>query len=150
MAGTAITITTNADQVADEIYAIAKRCGSALPAMQIIGQTVEDSVAKNFEAGGRPDGWTPLSPVTLAKKQGGSILVGKGHAGGLRSTISYQAADDHVIVGAGKKYAAIHQFGGMAGRGRKVKIPKREFLLVQDEDWDEIRDQLADFIIMGV
>lgn len=150
MAGTAITITTNADKVADGIYAIAKRCGSALPAMQIIGATVESSVVKNFQAGGRPDGWTPLSPVTLAKKKGGSILIGKGHAGGLMGSISYQASDDYVIVGTNKVYAAIHQFGGMAGRGRKVKIPKREFLLVQDEDWDEIRDELADYIVMGV
>lgn len=150
MAGTAITITTNADKVADGIYAIAKRCGSALPAMQIIGATVESSVVKNFQAGGRPDGWTPLSPVTLAKKGGGSILIGKGHAGGLMGSISYQASDDYVIVGTNKVYAAIHQFGGMAGRGRKVKIPKREFLLVQDEGWDEIRDELADYIVMGV
>jgi phage virion morphogenesis protein len=150
VAGTAITITSNADQVANEIYAIAKRCSSAAPAMKIIGETVKDSVVQNFRSGGRPNGWAPLSPATLAKKKGGSILIGKGHAGGLMGSISYQAGDDHVIVGTNKVYAAIHQFGGMAGRGRKVKIPQREFLMVQDEDWNEIRGGLEDYIIMGV
>lgn len=31
-------------------------------------------------------------------------------------------------VGSGKEYAAIHQLGGEAGRGRKVHIPARPFL----------------------
>jgi phage gpG-like protein len=33
-------------------------------------------------------------------------------------------------VGGHIPYAAIHQFGGMAGRGKKVKIPARPYLAV--------------------
>jgi phage virion morphogenesis protein len=150
VAGATITITSNADQVAAELEIIAKRCGNLLPAMQIIGATVEASVIKNFQAGGRPGGWKALSPVTLAKKKGGSILIGKGFGGGLMGSISYKAENDAVMVGTNKKYAAIHQFGGQAGRGRKVSIPARPFLMVQDEDWHGIKDQLADYIMMGV
>ena len=32
------------------------------------------------------------------------------------------------FVGSNVVYAAIHEFGGMAGRGRKVKIPERSYL----------------------
>lgn len=149
MAGTALTITINADQVAAELQVIATRCGNLLPAMQIIGATVKASVQENFMAGGRPAGWQALSPVTLAKKKGGSILVGKGFGGGLLGSIHAEPASDHVLVGTDKKYAAIHQLGGQAGRGRKVTIPARPFLMVQDEDWPEMKDQLSDYILMG-
>jgi phage gpG-like protein len=77
MAGTSITITSNAEKVSGEIETIAKRCGSPGPAMKIIGETVKTSVVENFQAGGRPSRWQALSPVTLAKKHGGSILIGR-------------------------------------------------------------------------
>lgn len=147
---TAITITSNADQVAGEINTIAKRCGNALPAMQIIGETVHASVVENFQSGGRPSGWQVLSPVTLAQKKGGSILIGKGFGGGLMGSIHYEAENNAVMIGTDKVYGAIQNFGGQAGRGHKVTIPAREFMLVQDEDWIEIKEQLADFIMIGV
>lgn len=149
MAGTTITITTNAEKVADELDIIAARCGNLLPAMQIIGQTVTASVQKNFMEGGRPSGWQQLAPATLATKKGGSILVTKGFGGGLLGSIHAEPAADHVLIGTDKVYAAIHQFGGQAGRGQKVTIPARPFLLVQDEDWPEIKEQLNEYILMG-
>ncbi len=33
-----------------------------------------------------------------------------------------------LVVGPNKVYAAIHEFGGMAGRGKKVKIPARPYV----------------------
>lgn len=149
MAGSAITMRTNADKVGGELQVIARRCGTMLPAMQIIGETVTTSVVENFQAGGRPNGWQALAPATLAKKKGGSILVGKGFAGGLMGSIHYQAGNDSVLVGTDKVYGAIHQFGGLAGRGGAVEIPAREFLMVQDEDWPAIKEQLADYILTG-
>ena len=87
--------------------------------------------------------------VTLAKKQGGRILVGKGFAGGLLGSIHYELGENLVYVGTDKIYAAIHNFGGQAGRGRKVTIPQREFLMVQDEDVEEIHAGLADYLMQG-
>ena len=149
MAGSTITITSNADTVADELQVIARRCGNLLPAMQIIGETAKTSVVKNFEAGGRPAGWQALSPVTLARKKGGSILIAKGFGGGLMGSIHAEPENNAVMIGTNKIYAAIHQFGGQAGRGHKVTIPARPFLLIQDEDWPEMKDQLADYILIG-
>jgi len=38
----------------------------------------------------------------------------------------------------------------MAGRNKKVKIPARPYLLVQEEDWKTIRDCLRGFLMKGV
>ena len=51
-----------------------------------------------------------------------------------------------VKLGSNVEYARIHQKGGMAGRGRKVKIPARPYLGVSKEDWKEIEDTISDFI----
>ena len=49
-------------------------------------------------------------------------------SGGLAADISTEVGPTFVRVGSGKEYAAIHQLGGEAGRGRKVHIPARPFL----------------------
>ena len=36
----------------------------------------------------------------------------------------------HAVTGSNKVYAAIHQFGGEAGRSQSVKIPARPYLPV--------------------
>jgi phage virion morphogenesis protein len=48
-------------------------------------------------------------------------------SGRLRGSITVRATNSEVRVGTNLPYAAIHQFGGMAGRGRKVKIPARPY-----------------------
>ena len=149
MAGGAIVITHNAAEFSDNIFEIAERFGSAKPAMEIIGETGVVSVQRNFEKGGRPTGWEPLAEATRARKKGGSTLVGKGHAGGLLGSIHYEAEDNVVYIGTDKIYAAIHNFGGMAGRGNKVKITQREFMLLQEEDVSSINELLSEFILTG-
>ena len=63
--------------------------------------------------------------------------------GCLGGHFTYDAYQDHVEVGTNVKYAAIHQFGGRAGRGHRAEIPARPFLGVADEDWGEILDTLS-------
>jgi len=149
VAGTTIRIKIDDSQMTSALAAIAKRCGNLLPAMQIIGETVKSSVVENFQDGGRPNGWQQLSPVTLAMKKGGKILIGKGFAGGLMGSIHSEPENNSVMVGTDKKYGAIHQFGGQAGRGHKVTIPARPYLMVQDEDWPDITEQLEEYILIG-
>jgi phage virion morphogenesis protein len=149
MAGTALGLTIDDKQLQQSISAIIKRMGSPEPALEIIGATVKASVQRNFEVGGRPEGWEPLSPATMAQKKGGGVLVQQGYAGGLLGSINVAVDKDQVRIGTNKIYAAIHQFGGKAGPGRKVSIPARPFLMVQDEDWDEINAALQDYLLSG-
>ena len=51
------------------------------------------------------------------------------------------------VVGTNTVYAAIHNFGGKAGRGCKVEIPARPFLRLTQEDEDDIERNFAKFLV---
>lgn len=122
-----------------------------------IGSYMQSVTKKRFKDSTGPDGkqWLPLAPRTLlaraggrkAAKKGGSLtakpLIDRGH---LMASITYQVGSDHVAIGTNMIYGAIHQFGGMAGRGRKVKISARPFLGVSPENRAEILDIMTDYV----
>jgi phage virion morphogenesis protein len=116
------------------------RMGNLSPVMRDIGEIVRRSVERNFEAQGRPGKWLPSQ---RALKTGGQTLSLTGR---LRRSFSVKGAGSRVTVGTNVVYAAIQQMGGKAGRGRKVTVPARPFLMVQGEDWTEIRRQVADYL----
>jgi len=118
------------------------------PALEEIKVYMLSSIEQNFAEGGRPRRWPPLSEKTIVqrRKKGkwpGQILVQSGH---LLGSIEGTVRDDSVIIGTNKPYAAIHQFGGKAGRGHKVSIPARPYLVFQDEDIEEIKQILLDYL----
>lgn len=116
-----------------------------IPIMKITGAAVVASIQKNFEDEGRPDGWDPLSPVTIAMRGGGDhILQVAGPAGGLLGSINYQAHSDRVEIGTNKIYAAVHQFGHEPGN-----IPARPFIMVQPGDWTEIGKEIIEYLEGG-
>ena len=76
------------------------------------------------------------TPATLAKKLkerklGAKILQ---DTGTLAMSIKPSYTANSVSVGSNVKYAAIHQFGGKAGRAHKVNIPARPFLPINARD----------------
>ena len=132
------------DEIRPLLIELKRRMGDLSPLMKNVGETVLTSIRKNFEVGGRPK-WPGLKLSTIKQRtaQGhwpGKILVRHGISGGLLGSISYRAESDRVVLSANKIYAAIHHFGGMAGRGQKVTIPARPYMLVQSEDWAEIKN----------
>ena len=149
MAGVRIEVKVEDKEVKALLSRMQQNLSDLTPAMQVVGETIRTSVVKNFEDGGRPTSWKPLAPATLKGSKGGGILRRQGMAGGLMGSIKYRAYSDRAVVGTNKIYGAIHQLGGKAGRGRKVTIPARPFLMVQDEDWSEIRHALNAFILGG-
>lgn len=84
--------------------------------------------------------WAALSPATLAKRRGGgrggvSILRDTGQL--LASLTDGVAGDEAVVhIGFSDRPATIHQFGGQAGRGRKVNIPARPMLPIRGNTVD--------------
>lgn len=131
------------------------------PVMEEIGQSYERRVLENFSRESDPEGnpWPRLSATTLQlglgkgkrlKKSGALSKKGKAYlqgkrllveSGGLRRNVHYQANRSGVRIGVGgslpysDKVPAVHQFGtDKAGRGKKTKIPARQYLAMNDGD----------------
>lgn len=147
MTGTAIEAKVDDTGLKKVLGRFLAKAGNMKPAMKIVGQIIRTSVVRNFETGGRPDAWQPLSARTLLTKKGGQILVEDGFRGGLMGSLHDEPEADSVRVGTNKIYAAIHHYGGMAGRGRKVKIPARPYMVIQDEDWPEMLAELNEYLL---
>lgn len=122
---------------------LAGRMGDLTPVMQTIGEIIVEQTDTAFETGVAPDGtaW-PASGRALAT--GGQTLI---DTAVLRNSINVLATENQVEVGTNVLYAAIHQLGGKAGRGKKTIMPARPFLPDQDSlDWIEVRATLQDFL----
>ncbi len=168
-----IKITVLDQAVLNLLYRLKARTSDLRPAMKDIGEIVRSSVIENFTQGGRPNRWKPTKILstylsyTIRRTKSGirykKAYTLKGRmtkaferyttgkktlidTGRLRNSITARAYPNRAIVGTKVVYAAIHQFGGMAGRNRKVKIPPRPFLLVQDQDWIAIRQSLERYL----
>ncbi len=113
-----------------------------------IAEIIEYAIAEAFEQQGRSQPWKPLSPRTIKqrRKRGtwpGNILVEYGNLfQGIQVRVEGSGQETKIVVRGDVPYLRIHQFGGFAGRGRKVKIPARPFVDLLDEDIDEIIDVL--------
>lgn len=69
----------------------------------------------------------------------------------LKGFITKKASSTGVEVGTNVPYAAIHNFGGPAGRkDKRVNIPARPFLVIQDEDLVEAKRVLALHLTKGL
>lgn len=93
--------------------------------------------------------WPELSEVTLAKKHSGKKLFERGQL--KRSSATYIAyPDGSTLHGSNKIYSRIHNEGGRAGRGRKVKILQRRFLGVDQDFYPRIFADRAMRELIGV
>lgn len=122
-----------------------RRMGGTDELTAAIGEQLVSSAIERFEDGKGPEG-EAWKPSRRAEAKGGQTLLDKGR---LRSSIVYEATPQRVVVGTNVVYAAIHQFGGQAGRGRKVSIPARPYLGISEEDIAEIRATMTDFVAAG-
>lgn len=155
MAGVDIEITEDDREIREALNKLQNKTRNLTPAFRIIGEIVRTSVIRNFEKGGRPKKWKGLAAATIAQrmKKGtwpGKILMIKGMLGGLAGSIAYKVFRDMVKIGTNKIYGAIQHLGGKAGRGHKVTIPARHFLMLQKEDETEIIEELNDYIMGGL
>lgn len=122
----------NARQIAAILDRLANSTQDRTPLMRSIAGTMESAVLQNFDAGGRPK-WLGL------KYRQGTPLVDTEN---LMNSITSYYDNNIAIVGTNEPYAAIHQFGGKAGRGRKVDIPARPFLILTPQDEDDILEDV--------
>ena len=121
-----------------------------------VGEAMVSSTISRFNEQRAPDGspWQRHAAATVAPRakdyrKNGALRKGVRErmearkilirSARLRNSMAYTVRGSQVHVGTNVKYARIHQKGGMAGRGKKVKIPARPFLGVSSGDKTTIR-----------
>lgn len=131
-----------------------RRLENKAPLLKSIGEEMLPRINKRFKEERGPDGkgWARLSPRTIEarlKRYGNSPLTVLRMRGHLAGSINYQVQGSSLKIGTGDEvsaYAGIHQFGGKAGRGKKVTITARPYLGFADDDMDVIEDEAAAFL----
>lgn len=163
-----VAVKTLAADVLARLQGMEDRGGNLSGVFHNFGEYMKGSRDKTFAAGGRPEKWSALRFATkvawsLGKKshwgkKGKMTKTGRAGWEGrlpltdtarLRRSINYTAGAREISIGTNVIYAAIHQFGGKAGRGKKVHIPARPYLMFQDEDINYLDRTLMNYIMTG-
>jgi len=139
-----------------ELQTLIKHTGDRIknvqPAMKEFGEYMVLTTADRFDDEEAPDGtpWKKLSPKTQKWKDDHNKIDKILQQDGYLRLVYYRANKTGLSIWSNREYAAIHQFGGMAGRGQKVEIPKREFLGFSDADKAEFVETVKDWLILGI
>ena len=137
--GRSVTI---AGDAAQQIAALLTRLQNKQPILKAAGRIVQQSIKRNFVAQGRPTkwrGWSQKHPPS--KKRGGrsakllrdtNILMNSFTSGDPNA--EYELKESELDVGTNVEYAKYHD-------------PTRPFMLVQDEDVEDIEEFIQDYYI---
>lgn len=157
------------DNVSKYISGAARRAGNLSRPLKSIGTWMLRSIAKNFQAGGRPEKW---QESLRAKMRGGKTLQKSGQ---LKAATSFIVKAKSLVMTNKKIYARILQEGGpqhdvnikpkrakalkiLTPQGfifrksatiKKGSIKPRPFLTVQDEDERFINKRIGDWLVEG-
>lgn len=120
------------------------------PLFKEIEQLIKSSIERNFKEGGRygsgkfgggSNKWTKSKRAIL---QGGQTLQ---DTSSMKLNVGVQVSSDgngqfNVTLTAGKVYSAAHNFGHPS----RPKLPARPFLVIQDEDLEDITQLVAEYL----
>lgn len=148
-----LTVTVQSKPVEDLLSKLLEQMGDLQPAMQAIGQELNNRVSARFETRSDPLGraWAPWAESTRENypKDGRGLLLER--YGDMLKSLNFQADSSSVRVGfgavaskQGDVYAAYHEWG-------TVKMPRRG-LLFADPDAGTLApdDETAVLDILGV
>ncbi len=155
MSGVRLTLQLDDKGLQRDLRARLEQLADKTAILKSIGEEMLPRINKRFQDEKDPEGksWPALAPRTIEarlKKYGNAPLTILRMRGHLAGAINYQISGATLKIGTGSEvedYAAIHQFGGEAGRGRKVKIPARPYLGFNEEDMRVIEAEIAAMIL---
>ena len=174
------TIEVKDEGVHAALSALVRRVENTKPLLEQIGNMIVERSKLRFETSVGPDGkrWAPNARSTIEafiakrrgfgknrgvgkrgkgiNKKGLELVAGKkpliGESKDLSRQFHVSADATSVTIGNSAIYSAIHQFGGQAGKGKKVKIPARPFLPIMESgelypaERATILDQINDYL----
>ena len=118
--------------------------GDWLKVVDGIRQIMLDGVHRQFIEGGYPEKWTPKKDGSASYLFAGGALVQ-----GIDSEFGQQGDEFYarVMTTGGLPYAAIHNWGGYAGRNHSAYIPARPYMVIAEEDQEKIGDSVVGMIV---
>lgn len=156
-------------EVQNLIKQLGERAADLSKPMKLAGKQMRFSIEENFAQGGRPTKW-PVS--ARAERDSGQTLVDTNR---LQGSITYAAGKDSLTIGTNVIYGRVHQLGinrivpvgdhirlikqafgkklkfpvyvNVGRHARHMQLPARPFLVVQDEDRDEIKFIIRDYLM---
>ena len=134
-------ITINIEELQEKLSKASAALADKTPLLRRIANTLQNVTEESFDKQASPFGekWNDTAPSTKTKKRGNKVLI---KSGLLSQSFTQKVTGSSAQVGTNKEYAAIHQFGGKAGRGKKVNIPARPFMPIKQNG--EIPKDLGD------
>lgn len=113
-----------------------------------VGRVAKDHFQDNFQKGGFVDGglhkWKPAKRIGKAKGAAGNystLLSDRNH---LYDSIEYVPGDAEVHIQNKVPYAAVHNEGLKAGRGKGFTMPKRQFIGDSKELTEKVQSIIND------
>lgn len=143
-----ITISVDDKAITNALHELQSKVINLEPVMEDIGQILMNSTRDRFEQGIDPTGkpWVTLQPwYQKQKKKNKNLTLVLNHD--LMNSINPQATSNSVTIGTNRKYAAMHQFGGVVGKGSPFagkEIKARPFLGISNDDKENILDAVLD------
>jgi len=156
---------TQVDRAMADVEARAKRLAPAFRELRRPLRVDQRAHARGEEG---PDGrWPPRSPFTEARRQSRNRSVKthrfdvlrRGEArrhstpkhllGRLPAAILVTVGELYVRATSRAAWSGVHQYGGNAGRGRRVRIPARPFLWLSEGLLRTARDVLGSYVLKG-
>lgn len=134
MSATFIEIQVSGDDVFSVFNQVSERAAAPAPMLDEIGAYLDSDVTKRFYDSETPDG-TKWLPSQRAEAENGKTLIDSTI---LMKGVTHDIRGQDLLHGLTEKYAAIHQFGGKAGRGKKITIPKREIIGISGKQQSRI------------
>lgn len=156
LASTRATFAVDDAAVREKLQQLKARGENLREPMASLGFAWKERIAQQFtdqtDPWGKP--WEPLAKRTLrARRDGGKDAKILRNIGLLLNSRAYRSRGGRgldLFLGDTNRPALIHQFGGMAGRGRKVRIPARPMMpILPSGDVDlppAWRDELLDVL----
>jgi phage virion morphogenesis protein len=157
---TAAAIVIDDSDIQEGLQRVLDAAGDLAPVLKNIGEYEAEETKDRFRDQLDPDGqpWEPLNALYKTTKKGPRILTGQTRS--LSEIVWQLASQTSVEVGSNVVYARIHNEGGiikpksaaalvfsMGGQTFKVKsvrIPRRTFLGINEEDRREIEAIIRD------
>ncbi|MBH9392643.1 phage virion morphogenesis protein [Pseudomonas aeruginosa] len=149
---TRIDVELDDQEVRQRLAVLMRSVTDTLPVMR--GIAAELLAETEFAFMDEGPGWPQLSPATVAARE----AKGRGPhpilqvTTALARSVTTWADRNEAGIGSNLVYAAIHQFGGNAGRGHQVEIPARRYLPF-DENGQlaaGVRQSILDLVITAL